>query len=237
MVAFLLRGGGRARQEPGVRSRSSAAGPMPSWSTGCGRNMSAAFPITASGRRRGSIANVMTSMLDLMPAPGLIFAEWDKHGTCSGLGARAYFETIRKARAAVKISAGYSPCIVGRKDPRTGRDRGRLHQGQSGPERGRDRGGLRPQAAQRGADLHEQGSPVPRLRGDRPPRLPARRGGDAADEGGHRATSVLGRHCEGNPATEAIQPSLVCVMDCFAEPVIGRAFCATRWLAMTGLMS
>ncbi|HEX7810298.1 MAG TPA: hypothetical protein VF460_00195, partial [Burkholderiales bacterium] len=49
--------------------------------------------------------NVMTSMLDLMPAPGLIYNEWDKHGTCSGLGARAYFETIRKARAAVKIPA------------------------------------------------------------------------------------------------------------------------------------
>ncbi|WP_065753455.1 ribonuclease T2 family protein [Bradyrhizobium paxllaeri] len=47
--------------------------------------------------------NVMTSMLDLMPAPGLIFNEWDKHGTCSGLGARAYFESVRKARAAVKI--------------------------------------------------------------------------------------------------------------------------------------
>ncbi len=47
--------------------------------------------------------NIMTSMLDLMPAPGLIFSEWDKHGTCSGLGARAYFESIRKARAAVKI--------------------------------------------------------------------------------------------------------------------------------------
>jgi ribonuclease T2 len=47
--------------------------------------------------------NIMSSMLDLMPAPGLIFSEWDKHGTCSGLGARAYFESIRKARAAVKI--------------------------------------------------------------------------------------------------------------------------------------
>ena len=47
--------------------------------------------------------NIMTSMLDLMPAPGLIFNEWDKHGTCSGLSGRAYFETIRKARAAVKI--------------------------------------------------------------------------------------------------------------------------------------
>jgi ribonuclease T2 len=38
-----------------------------------------------------------------MPAPGLIYNEWDKHGTCSGLQQRAYFETIRKARAAVKI--------------------------------------------------------------------------------------------------------------------------------------
>jgi ribonuclease T2 len=51
--------------------------------------------------------NIMRSMLDVMPAPGLIFAEWDKHGTCSGLGARAYFETIRKARAAVKIPPEY----------------------------------------------------------------------------------------------------------------------------------
>ena len=47
--------------------------------------------------------NIMTSMLDLMPAPGLIFNEWDKHGTCSGLGQRGYFEAIRKARASVKI--------------------------------------------------------------------------------------------------------------------------------------
>ncbi|VIO68773.1 ribonuclease T2 family protein [Bradyrhizobium ivorense] len=46
---------------------------------------------------------IMSSMLDLMPAPGLIYNEWDKHGTCSGLGERAYFEAIRKARAAVKI--------------------------------------------------------------------------------------------------------------------------------------
>ncbi len=47
--------------------------------------------------------NIVSSMLDLMPAPGLIFNEWDKHGTCSGLSARSYFETIRKARAVVKI--------------------------------------------------------------------------------------------------------------------------------------
>ncbi len=59
--------------------------------------------------------NIMTSMLDLMPAPGLVFNEWDKHGTCSGLGPRSYFETIRKARAAVKIPAEFLALA----DPRT----------------------------------------------------------------------------------------------------------------------
>jgi len=46
-------------------------------------------------------------MLDLMPAPHLIFNEWDKHGTCSGLSPSAYFDTVRKARAAVKIPPDY----------------------------------------------------------------------------------------------------------------------------------
>jgi ribonuclease T2 len=51
--------------------------------------------------------NIVSSMLDLMPSPRLIFHEWDRHGTCSGLAARAYFETIRKARAVVKIPEPY----------------------------------------------------------------------------------------------------------------------------------
>ncbi len=51
--------------------------------------------------------NIVSAMLDLMPAPRLIFNEWDKHGTCSGLPARGYFETIRKARAAIKIPDAY----------------------------------------------------------------------------------------------------------------------------------
>ena len=50
---------------------------------------------------------IVSSMLDLMPSPRLIFNEWDKHGTCSGLNARAYFETLRKARAVTKIPADY----------------------------------------------------------------------------------------------------------------------------------
>jgi ribonuclease T2 len=52
--------------------------------------------------------SIVSSMLDLMPSPRLIYHEWDTHGTCSGLGAAAYFETVRKARGAVKIPAEYS---------------------------------------------------------------------------------------------------------------------------------
>jgi ribonuclease T2 len=50
---------------------------------------------------------IVSSMLDLMPAPHLIFNEWDRHGTCSGLSANAYFEMVRKARAVVKIPPDY----------------------------------------------------------------------------------------------------------------------------------
>ncbi len=50
---------------------------------------------------------IVSAMLDLMPAPGLIYSEWDKHGTCSGLPARGYFEAVRKARAATKIPDAY----------------------------------------------------------------------------------------------------------------------------------
>src|SRR4051812_16503193 len=51
--------------------------------------------------------NIVSSMLDMMPSPRLIFREWDRHGVCSGLPARGYFDTVRKARAMVKIPPAY----------------------------------------------------------------------------------------------------------------------------------
>ena len=50
---------------------------------------------------------IVGSVLDLMPSPRLVFHEWDRHGTCSGLTPHAYFETMRKARAVVKIPDAY----------------------------------------------------------------------------------------------------------------------------------
>jgi ribonuclease T2 len=51
---------------------------------------------------------LMTSMLDLMPAPRLVYHEWDQHGTCSGLAPAAYFDLVRKARDVVKIPEAYT---------------------------------------------------------------------------------------------------------------------------------
>jgi ribonuclease T2 len=51
--------------------------------------------------------DIVSSMLDLMPSPRLIFHEWDRHGVCSGHNASRYFEAVRKARAVVKIPEQY----------------------------------------------------------------------------------------------------------------------------------
>jgi ribonuclease T2 len=51
---------------------------------------------------------IVAAMLDLMPARRLIYNEWDKHGTCAGLSPPAYFDTVRRARAGVKIPSDYS---------------------------------------------------------------------------------------------------------------------------------
>ena len=56
----------------------------------------------------------VSSMLDLMPSPRLIFNEWRKHGTCAGFSVGRYFEEIRKARAVVKIPEEYLEASIAR---------------------------------------------------------------------------------------------------------------------------
>jgi ribonuclease T2 len=51
---------------------------------------------------------IVDDMLDIMPSPRLVFHEWDRHGTCSGLSPKAYFDLLRAAWAAVKIPPDYA---------------------------------------------------------------------------------------------------------------------------------
>jgi ribonuclease T2 len=51
---------------------------------------------------------IVSGMLDLMPAARLVYHEWDEHGTCSGLSANNYFKAVRDARAAVSVPAKYA---------------------------------------------------------------------------------------------------------------------------------
>jgi ribonuclease T2 len=46
---------------------------------------------------------VADRMLDIMPSKRLVFYEYRKHGTCSGLGVDAYFDLARKLYEKVKI--------------------------------------------------------------------------------------------------------------------------------------
>ena len=47
------------------------------------------------------------AMLDIMPSKRLVIHEWKKHGTCSGLSQRQYFEVTRKLFEAVRKPARY----------------------------------------------------------------------------------------------------------------------------------
>lgn len=52
-------------------------------------------------------STLIRSMLDVMPARGLIIHQYRKHGTCSGLGPKTYFETARSAFESIRIPARY----------------------------------------------------------------------------------------------------------------------------------
>lgn len=45
---------------------------------------------------------------DLYPDPGLLEHEWQTHGTCSGLGPDAYFQTVRAAYRSVTIPPAFA---------------------------------------------------------------------------------------------------------------------------------
>jgi ribonuclease T2 len=119
----------------------------------------------------------------------LIFNEWDRHGTCSGQSPRVYFETVRKARAAVKIP----PEFTDLKEPLSVTPHAveeafiNANPGLIGE---RDGGRLRCQTIDRSAPVSFQGSPVSRLCGNCQAQLQARAAHHAADARRLRARAV-----------------------------------------------
>jgi ribonuclease T2 len=55
--------------------------------------------------------NIVNTMLDIMPSPRLVFNQWDRHGTCTGLDGQRYFDTVRKARETVRIPAKFQDIV------------------------------------------------------------------------------------------------------------------------------
>ena len=59
------------------------------------------------GPARPVASDIVTRMLPIMMDAGLVQHEWANHGTCSGLGAPDYFNSIQKVFQTVNIPAEY----------------------------------------------------------------------------------------------------------------------------------
>lgn len=65
------------------------------------------FPSDCRVTGRNPTRAQVDDMLDLMPSPGLVRHEWRRHGTCSGLDPRGYFDQVRRATGKVAIPEPY----------------------------------------------------------------------------------------------------------------------------------
>ena len=162
-----------------AREQCGAAGPIRSWCTACGRNTSAAFRESCQLPAPRLNRDLMTSMLDLMPAPRLIYHEWDRHGTCSGLRRAGLFRPGPQG-ARQRENPGGLCDPEDHADGGAGRGRGGVRQSQSRAFARRHRGDLRQHAAERGPHLHVKDLKFRDCAEDRSPGLPARQAADAA---------------------------------------------------------
>jgi ribonuclease T2 len=74
------------------------------------------WPQDCASPDRGFVPRAVANrMLDIMPSDKLVFHEYRKHGTCSGLGVDGYFDMARGLYNKVKIPQRYAAIT----DPRT----------------------------------------------------------------------------------------------------------------------
>ncbi len=59
------------------------------------------WPSFCPSAERPPSRGMTRDMADIMGTPGLAWHQWNKHGVCSGLSARAYYDTARQAFDAV----------------------------------------------------------------------------------------------------------------------------------------
>ncbi|MFZ1682335.1 MAG: ribonuclease T2 [Rhizobiaceae bacterium] len=65
------------------------------------------YPRDCATDERGPSAALVQSLLDIMPAPGLVRHQWRAHGSCTGLAAEGYFARLRAAFERVTIPAAF----------------------------------------------------------------------------------------------------------------------------------
>lgn len=61
------------------------------------------FPSDCPTREPSPTRTQIDGVLDVMPSPGLVRHEWQKHGTCSGLSAESYLRIIRKLFEKIRV--------------------------------------------------------------------------------------------------------------------------------------
>ncbi|WP_269580662.1 ribonuclease T2 family protein [Roseibium sp. Sym1] len=65
------------------------------------------FPESCPGAPQRIDRQIAVSMEDIMPSHNLVFHEWRKHGTCSGLSPEAYFQLTRAAFEKIIIPGAF----------------------------------------------------------------------------------------------------------------------------------
>ncbi|QDG76496.1 ribonuclease T [Labrenzia sp. PHM005] len=65
------------------------------------------YPESCDATRRRIDRQIAFDMDDIMPSHGLIFHQWRKHGTCSGLEPEDYFDLTRQAYQKVSIPKAF----------------------------------------------------------------------------------------------------------------------------------